>query len=108
MSEYAQYPYEALQAVDGNLAGISEQLGSKSKGAFEIIGFTQDQDRINSALGDFRSEWEQSVKKLGENIGGLGDISTQIGTMVAQFDAELAKSMNPGGARGSARARGAV
>jgi len=108
MSEFAQYPYQALQAVGSNLTGISDQLGSKAKDAFQIAGFTQDQDRINQALGDFQSEWEQSVNKLGENIGGFGDISNRIGTMAAQFDAELAKSMNPGGRGGSAGPGGAI
>ncbi|MET3805634.1 hypothetical protein ABIB25_002638 [Nakamurella sp. UYEF19] len=106
MSDFAQYPYEALQAVGSNLTTISDQIGSKSKNAFEILGFTADQDRINSALGHFRSEWEASVKKLGENIGGFGDTSTQIGSMSAQFDAQLASSMQPGGTGGSGGAGG--
>ena len=107
---FAQYPYAALQTVGTNLGEISEQIGSKSKGAFEIIGLTEDQSRINDALGHFRSEWEASVKKLGENIGGFGDLSTQIGTIAAQTDEELAKAMRPGGSgsggggNGSARA----
>ena len=97
---FAQYPYAALQAVGTNLGGISEQIGSKSKGAFEILGFTEDQSRINDALGHFRSEWEASVKKLGENIGGFGDLSTQIGIIAAQTDEELARAMRPGGSGG--------
>jgi hypothetical protein len=106
MSDFAQYPYEALQAVGGNLTDISEQIGSKSRNAFEIIGFTSDQDRINSALDHFRSEWEASVKKLGDNIGGFGDTSTQIGTMAGQTDAELAEAMSQGRSGGSAGQRG--
>ncbi|SDO77633.1 hypothetical protein SAMN04515671_1965 [Nakamurella panacisegetis] len=105
---HAQYPYAALQSVGANLRGISEQIGSKSKGAFDIAGLTQDQSRINDAIGHFRSEWEASVKKLGENIGGFGELSTQIGTIAAQTDEELAKAMRPGGSaggpQGSARA----
>lgn len=101
MSDFAQYPYQALQAVGSNLTTISDQIGSKSKNAFEILGFTSDQDRINGALGHFRSEWEASVKKLGDNISGFGETSTQIGTMSAQFDEQLASSMNPGGAGGA-------
>lgn len=97
MSDYAQYPYEALKSVGSNLANISDQIGSKSKNAFEISGLTSDQDRINSALGHFRSEWEASVKKLGDNIGGLGQTSTQIGTLAAATDTGLARAMNPGG-----------
>ena len=97
MSDFAQYPYTALQSVGSNLGNISDQIGSKSKNAFEVDGFTQDQSRINDALGHFRSEWEASVKKLGDNIGGFGDTSTQIGAMAAQTDTELAKAMRPGG-----------
>lgn len=100
MTDFAQYPYAALQAVGTSLGTISEQIGSKSKNAFEVEGFTSDQSRINDALGDFRSEWEASVKKLGDNIGGFGETSTQIGTIAAQTDVELAKAMSPGGSGG--------
>jgi hypothetical protein len=105
MSDYAQYPYEALQAVGTNLADIADRIGSSSKDAFEIAGFTTDQDRINQALADFRDEWKESVQKLGENIGGFGDISRQIGTMTAEFDAELARSMRPAAGAAPGRAR---
>ena len=98
MSDFAQYPYEALQAVGTSLTTISEQISAKSKNAFEVLGFTADQSRINDALDHFRSEWEASLKKLGENIGGFGDISAQIGTMSGQFDAALAAGMRPAGA----------
>ncbi len=101
MTDFAQYPYEALQAVGSSLATISEQISTKSKNAFEVVGFTPDQSRIDEALGHFRSEWETSLTKLGENIGGFGDVSTQIGTMSGQFDATLATAMNPGGASGA-------
>ena len=97
MSDFAQYPYELLVGVGTNLQTISDQIGKDSKNAFEIIGFTPDQDRINHALGDYREEWEQSIKKLGDNIGGFGQLSTQIGTMTQQFDAELGKTLRPGG-----------
>ena len=101
MSDFAQYPYEALQAVGSQLSNISEQISSKSRNAFEVAGFTPDQARINEAVSHFRSEWEASLRKLGENIGGFGDISTQIGTMSGQFDAALAKSLRPGAASSS-------
>jgi hypothetical protein len=106
MSDFAQYPYEALEAVGSNLSAISEKLGDNTRSAFEIIGLSADQDRIYSALGNFQREWEASVTKLGENIGSFGDTSTQIGVMAGQFDAEVARSMSPGGSRGRARGAG--
>lgn len=108
MTDYAQYPYEALQAVGSSLTTISEQISTKSKNAFEVLGFTPDQSRINEALGHFRSEWEASLTKLGENIGGFGDTSTQIGTMSGEFDATLASSMKPGGSGASQSTHGPV
>lgn len=109
MTDFAQYPYEALQAVGSSLTTISEQISTQSKNAFEVLGFTPDQSRIDEALGHFRSEWEASLTKLGENIGGFGDTSTQIGTVSGQFDAALAASMKPGGASaGSSPAHGPV
>jgi hypothetical protein len=97
MTDYAQYPHEVLTALGGNLTTISDTLGSSSKGSYEIIGFTPDQSPINDALGDFKSEWDASVKKLGENIGDFGDLSKQIGQMAAETDQALAQAMSTGG-----------
>jgi hypothetical protein len=98
VTDFARYPYEVLQAVGSSLTTISEQISAKTRSAFEVLGFTPDQSRIDEALGHFRREWEASLNKLGENIGGFGDTSTQIGAMSGQFDAALAASMKPGSA----------
>jgi hypothetical protein len=108
MTDYAQYPHEVLIALGGNLTDISDTLGSSSKGSYEIIGFTQDQAPINDALGDFKSEWDASVKKLGENIGDFGDLSKQIGQMAAQTDEALAQAMSTGGGSSSGGGLGPV
>ena len=96
MSDYAQYPFQALETVGRDLADIRDRIGSKSTNAFEVHGLAADQARIGAALEHFRTEWEASVKKLAENIGGFGDLSAQIGAMSAQFDDELARSLSPG------------
>lgn len=96
MSDFAQYPHQALRAVGSSLGDIADQIGSSRRNAFEVMGLAHDQDRIRSALDRFRGEWEASVAKLGDNIGGLGETSTQIGDLSGQFDAELAASMSPG------------
>ena len=100
MSDYAQYPFQALETVGRELADIRDRIGSKSTTAFEVQGLAADQTQISAALDHFRSEWAPSVQKVAENIGGFGDLSTQIGAMSAQFDKELARSLSPGG-RGS-------
>src|ERR1700710_454092 len=105
MSDFAQYPFQALQEVGRAGAGISEEIGSNSRNAFQVDGLTVDQDRISAALDHFRDAWEASLKKLGENIGGLGEISTQIGTMSAEFDGALAQALSPGGHAGASAAR---
>ena len=99
MSDYAQYPFQALETVGRDLADIRDRIGSKSTNAFEVHGLAADQARIGAALDHFRSEWAASVKKLAENIGGFGDLSVQIGAMSEQFDDDLARAMRPG-ARG--------
>jgi hypothetical protein len=101
MTDYAQYPTEVLITVGGNLNDISDTLSSSSKGAYEILGFSADQSPINDALGDFKSEWDASVKKLGENIGDFGDLSKQIGQMAADTDQALADAMHPGTTSGA-------
>ncbi len=105
MSDFVQYPFQALQDVGRAVAGISERIASGSTNAFEIGGLDFDQARIGAALDHFRSEWEASLQKLGENIGGFGAISTQLGAISASFDRELATSLNPGG-QGGRGARG--
>ena len=96
MSDYAQYPFAALQSVGGELATISERIGSTSGDAFRTKGLAADQASISAALDHFRSEWQASLQKLGENIGGFGDTSAQIGALSAQFDEELSRAMTTG------------
>jgi hypothetical protein len=97
MSDYAQYPFQALETVGRDLANIRDRIGSKSTNAFDVHGLAADQAGIGAALDHFRSEWAASLKKLAENIGGFGDLSAQIGAMSEQFDDGLARSMSPGG-----------
>jgi len=94
---YAKYPYATLLSVGGQLGTISEQLDSKDKGASSVDGLSGDQQSIADGIGDFRDEWGESIKKLKENIGNFGELSTQIGTMVASADTELAKAMSTSG-----------
>lgn len=96
MSDYAQYPFEALATVGRDLGDIRERIGSESKNAFEVRGLAADQARIGSALDHFRNDWAASVQKLAANIGGFGDLSAQIGFLSARFDEELARSLSPG------------
>jgi hypothetical protein len=100
MSDYAQYPFQALATVGRDLVEIRDRIGSEAKNAFEVHGLAADQARISSSLDHFRSEWAASVQKLAENVGGFGDLSVQIGATSAQFDDDLARSLSPGG-RGS-------
>ncbi len=105
MSDFVQYPFQALQDVGRAVAGISERIASGSTNAFEVNGLGADQDRISAALDHFRQEWAASLKKLGENIGGLGDVSTQIGRMSGEFDGALSRALSPGGAAGTGGSR---
>ncbi|MTD15257.1 hypothetical protein GIS00_15045 [Nakamurella sp. YIM 132087] len=96
MTDYAKYPYATLQSLGSNLTGISETVSSSSKGSYDVSGLSGDQGDISNALGDFRDEWEASVDKLGESIGGYGELTTQIGDMSQGLDQALADAMNPG------------
>ena len=96
----AQYPHETLTQIGSKLTGIHQTLDSDDKGAKNVDGLSGDQNDINDKIGDFRDEWEASIKKLKENIGTLGTLSGNIGTMVAGFDSDLAKGLKPGGGSG--------
>jgi hypothetical protein len=99
MTAYAKYPYATLLSVGKQLTTISDQLDSHDKGASTVHGLSDDQQAIADGIGDFRDEWGESIKKLQENIGTFGELSTQIGTMVGDADAELGKAMRPGSSR---------
>lgn len=92
---YAKYPYATLKAIGSKLTGVHTTLSQGDKGAKDVGGLSDDQSDINHHIGDFRGEWDASVKKLQENIGGFGNLSTSIGGMVESFDAEIAKALRP-------------
>lgn len=96
MTDYARYPYETLIAVGTKLGGISDDLNSSDKGASDVHGLGSDQSSIADGISDFRDEWGESIKKLKENIGTFGQLSGQIGSLVAETDQQLAKAMRPG------------
>lgn len=93
--DYAKYPYATLLSIGGKLTGVKDSLDTGDRGAKDVDGLSDDQSDINGKIGDFRGEWEASVNKLKENIGGFGELSTGIGDMVSQFDAEIAKALKP-------------
>jgi hypothetical protein len=92
---YAKYPYATLKSIGTKLTGVHNTLSQGDKGAKDVNGLSDDQSDINSHIGDFRGEWDASVKKLQENIGGFGTLSTNIGGMVEGFDADIAKALKP-------------
>jgi hypothetical protein len=92
---YAKYPYATLTSIGQKLTGVHENLSQGDKGAKDVNGLSDDQAEINSRIGDFRGEWDASVKKLQENIGHFGSLSTGIGQMVEQFDTDVAQALKP-------------
>jgi hypothetical protein len=98
---YAKYPHATLKSIGTKLTGVHSTLSEGDKGAKDVGGLTDDQSDINHHIGDFRGEWDASVKKLQENIGTFGTLSTNIGTMVEGFDADVAKAIKPGDGGGS-------
>lgn len=92
---YAKYPFATLTAIGTKLTGIHQTLDSDDKGAKNVGGLSDDQSEINGKIGDFRGEWDASIKKLQENIGHLGSLSTGIGTTVEQFDTDISTALKP-------------
>lgn len=97
---YAKYPFATLTSIGSKLTGVHDDLSKGDKGAKDVAGLSDDQSDINSHIGDFRGEWDASVKKLQENIGNFGSLSTGIGSMVEQFDGDVAKALKPQGGSG--------
>ncbi|NNG36307.1 hypothetical protein [Nakamurella aerolata] len=88
----AQYPYQTLQSVGTKLTGIQQNI-QKGKSAYNVNGLGSDQGDIVSTLGDFAGEWEQSARKIIENIGDSGKVTTQVAGMAQQTDDGLAKGL---------------
>ena len=72
------------------------KLGEKQHGANDIAGLgSDDQQRIQDAINDFRDEWKTSFRKLNEDIDNWGGLSKAIGDMVMQFDGQAAQALAP-------------
>ncbi len=90
------YPYTKLVQIGGDLTDISQKLAADDGAAYDVAGLDDPaQHPIKDAIGDFREEWEASVRKLGKNIGSSGELSTQIGTTVGAFDQQVADGLRP-------------
>lgn len=92
---YVKYPYATLSWIGTALTSVQSDLGHHDHAAYSVDGLSDHQSKIRSAIGDFRDEWKYSVDKLGENIGNFGQISSQIGAMVGQFDEKAAEALRP-------------
>lgn len=88
----AQYPYQTLQSVGSKLTGIQQNI-KDGKGVHVVNGLGADQGDISSSLGDFKDEWDQSARKIVENIGDSGKVTTQVAGMAQQTDDGLAKGL---------------
>jgi hypothetical protein len=97
---YAQFPYDTLRKLGGDLVDISVRLGEKERGANDCQGLGSDgQDRIQHAIGHFRDEWKASVKQLVDDIDNWGGLSKAIGDLVSQFDTQTAQDLRGAGNR---------
>jgi hypothetical protein len=92
---YVQFPYTTLNWIGQALTSVHSDLGHHDHAAYSVDGLSDHQSHIHSAIDGFRNEWKYSVDKLGENIGSFGELSSQIGTMVGQFDEKAGEAMRP-------------
>lgn len=89
-------PFDSLLAIGTELNAVSANVATGDGAAFDVAGLDDPaHEPIRSALDDFRSQWEASVRTLGNNIGALGEISLQIGQTVQQVDAAIAAALAP-------------
>ncbi len=93
---YVQFPYATLVSLGTDLQNVGDKLSEKQHGANSCDGLgSDDQQKIQDALDDFRDEWKTAFGKLTEDIGNWGGLSKAIGDMVSQFDAETGKALEP-------------
>lgn len=93
---YVQYPHATLISLGTNLTALSDRLNGDQRGAEDVDGLSDQQQRIQNAIGEFRGAWKTSLLELMTNIGKWGGLSTTIGQMVHDFDAQLATALRPG------------
>jgi hypothetical protein len=95
---FVQFPYAVLATLGTELQTVSSRLGEKEHGANDCAGLgSDDQQRLQSAISNFRDEWKTSFRKLNEDIDNWGGLSKAIGDMVQQFDTEAARALAPQG-----------
>lgn len=103
---YVQFPTEVLIALGTELSAVSAKVSDKKHGAESCGGLGSDgQDKIQDAIKHFGSTWKTSVEQLVSEVDNWGGLSTAIGDMVDQFDAQSATALSPaGGGSGDAGA----
>lgn len=93
-SDYARIPIAELYTIGRTLTGVKTELDgvegalTNLRGVDDVHGL-----KVQNAVDSFFTEWKTSRRTLLENVGGLGDVSTQIAETTDQFDTEVASSL---------------
>lgn len=93
-SDNVQIPMGTLRSIGGNLNSVKSDLEGVESAVVHLLGVDDVHgSRVASAVGGFFSEWKTSRKTLMDNIGTLGDVSTQIAEVTEAFDNEVASAL---------------
>lgn len=116
-SDNVQIPIAHLHTVGRNLNSVKSDLEGVESAVIHLLGVDDVHgSKIASAVSGFFSEWKTSRKTLMDNIGTLGDVSTQIAEVTEAFDNEIASALGEfaaklsggGGSDGGGAAAGAA
>lgn len=93
-SDNVQIPIAHLHTVGRNLNSVKSDLEGVESAVIHLLGVDDVHgSRVASAVGGFFGEWKTSRRTLMDNIGTLGDVSTQIAEVTETFDSEVASAL---------------
>ncbi len=93
-SDNVQIPKAQLHSIGTNLNSVKSDMEGVENAIIHLGGVDSVHgSKIQASVASFFEEWKTSRRTLMDNIGGLGDVSTQIAEVTEEFDSEVASGL---------------
>jgi hypothetical protein len=89
-TSYFSVRLSTLQQLGGKLEEVASTVGSGA--VFAEANGAEPYHAVTSALGDFKSDWDNATKRLVEKTGTWGKKSKAVGQFMGEHDQGLAAS----------------
>ncbi|MFI0352909.1 hypothetical protein [Actinomadura sp. 9N407] len=90
-SSYFSVRLSTLQHLGSRLQEVGKTVNSGA--TFGDANGAESYGEINSALGDFKSDWENATKRLVEKTGTWGQKTSAVGQFMGEHDQAIAAAL---------------